>query len=258
MLHDTGGIPDRYDYDIVMPSGSVIALEITRHCSQSDHEFYGILNRESKRRWRFPGLQNDYSIMIDTPTNGEGIGKRVADLLIRLHREVLALLEELERTEPEPDLTFICPYGQVSPLEENLRGLSITAVYPVCAAVSQDGGMVIIVPRYPPITVGDEIPAAVEQEIDRKAAKLLRRAKAAGTSEAHLFVWLEHGPHSQAPVAVMAGGHCPVRVPRLSGLDAAWVAIHDGDDPRKWGIWRCARDDGWTFIDLSGTGAPRG
>ena len=118
--------------------------------------------------------------------------------------------------------------------------------------------MVNIVPRYPPITVGDEITNAAQQEIERKASKLLPRAQATGASEAHLFVWLEHGPHSQAPVAVMMGGHCPERVPRLNGLDAVWVAIHDGDDPRKWGMWRCTRDDGWTFIELSGTGAPKG
>ena len=251
--YDRGDTPDKYDYNIVMPNASVIALEITRHTSQADHEFRGILNKEKKRHWRFPSLKNDRSIRINTPTDGKGVGKRVRDLLESLRRQVPALLEEVERTEPEPDLTFISPHGQVSDLKKNLRGLGITEVVLLGAAESQDGGMVEIVPRYPPTTAGDEIPAAAEQAINRKAAKLLRRAKDMGAYEAHLFVWLEHGPHSQPPVAVMAGGHCPERVPRLCGLDAVWVAIHDGDDPRKWGMWHCTCDDGWAFIDLSGS-----
>ncbi len=251
-LHDTGRISGRHDYNIVMPNGSVIALEVTRHTSQADHEFQGVLKKEKKRHWRFPNLTNDYSVTIDTPTNREGIGTCIRDLLKCLHREVPSLLEE-ERSEPEPDLTFISPHGQVSPLKKNLRGLGITEVVLLGTAESQDGGMVNIVPRYPPITVGDEIPAAAKKGIDRKAARLMSSAEAAGASEAHLFVWLEHGPHSQAPVAVMLGGHCPECVPRLCDLDAVWVAIHDGDDPRKWGMWRCTRDDGWTFIDLSGS-----
>ena len=254
--YETVGASDRYDYDIKMPDGSFIALEVTRHTSEADCEFWGILDKEKKQHWRFSSLRNDYSIRINTPTERVDVGKRIADPLKRLRQEIPTLLEELEQTEPEPDLTFIPPHGQVSRLEENLRGLGITAVFPLGTAESEDGGMVHVVPRYPPITVGDEITAAAQQEIEHKASKLLPRAQARGASEAHLFVWLEHGPHSRPPVAVMAGGHCPERVPRLCGLDAVWVAIHDGDDPRKWGMWRCTRDDGWTFVNLLGTRAP--
>ena len=69
-LHDTGRISGRHDYNIVMPNGSVIALEVTRHTSQADHEFQGVLKKEKKRHWRFPNLTNDYSVTVgDRPVD---------------------------------------------------------------------------------------------------------------------------------------------------------------------------------------------
>ena len=106
--------------------------------------------------------------------------------------------------------------------------------------------MVHVEPRFPSGWAGDEIAAVADRHISRKATKLVRRARATGASEAHLFVWLELGPHSQAPVAVMAAGRSPTRVPELCDLDAVWIAIYDGDNPRKWGMWRCATAEGWT------------
>ena len=246
---DTGDVSDRHDYDIVMDDGSVTALEITRHTSQADHEFQGILDREKKRDWRFPRLRDDYSIAINTPAGGKRVGKRIHDLLKQLRREAPALLEEVEQTDA--DVTFIRPRGPVTHLQEKLRALHIIAVYHIGPAASQDGGMVYVEPWFPPGSAGDEIPAAAEHHIGRKAAKLVRRAEATGASEAHLFVWLEPGPHSQAPVAVMAAGRSPTRVPELCGLDAVWVAIYDGDNPRTWGMWRCTPAEGWTLINFT-------
>ena len=170
-------------------------------------------------------------------------------MLRQLRRDAPALLEEAEQTDA--DVTFIRPRGRVTPLQERLRALHVIAVYHLGPAASQDGGMVFVEPWVPPGAVGDEIPAAAEHHIGRKAADLLHRAETTGASEAHLFVWLEPGPHSQAAVVVMAAGRSPDRVPELCDLDTVWVAIHDGDNPRKWGMWRCAPAEGWTRIQFT-------
>ena len=207
------------------------------------------MDREKKRNWRFPQLSNDYIIAIDTPTGGKRAGKRIHDRLRQLRREAPTLLEEAEQTDA--DITHIRPHGRVTPLYEKLRDLGITAVYHLGPAASQDGGMVNVEPRFPSGWAGDEISAAAERHIGRKAANLVRRAQATGASEAHLFIWLELGPHSQAPVAVMAAGRSPTGVPELCGLDAVWVAIYDGDEPLKWGMWRCTLAQGWTLIQFT-------
>ena len=99
-LRDTRDKPGRYDYNIVLPNDSIIALEVTRHTSQADCEFWGILRQEKKQNWRFPSLRNDYSLMINTPAERVGVGKRMPDPLERLRREIPTLLEELEQKEP--------------------------------------------------------------------------------------------------------------------------------------------------------------
>ena len=214
---DTRVAPHKHDYDIVLPDASVIALEITRQTSQADHEFQGILDREKKQDWRFSRLRNDYSIVINAPSGGNRVGKRINDLLRQLRREVPALLEEVEQTEA--DVSVIPLRGPVTPLQERLHALQVVAVSPQGPAASEDGGMVYLVRWVAPVSVGDEIPAAAERHIGRKAANLLNRAEATGASEAHLFVWLEPGPNSQAPPVATAAGRSPL----VCQNSAAWT-----------------------------------
>ena len=135
---DTGGVSDRHDYDIVKPDASVIALEITRHNAQADHQFTKIMDRERKRDWRFASLTNDYSIAIDTPAGGKRAGRRIHKLLRKMRREAPALLEEVEQTGA--DLSYVRPRGRTTPLEDKLHDLGITAVYHLGPAASQGGG----------------------------------------------------------------------------------------------------------------------
>lgn len=136
----------------------------------------------------------------------------------------------MERTGEK--ITYIRPHGPVSPLEAKFRDLGIRALYCLGPAVSADGGMTWIEPHFPSGSTGDEIPAAVGKPIADNLSKLLK-AKRDGAREAHLFVWLEWGPRTQAPVGVMAAGRPPRTVPNLQGIDVVWVAIHDGHNPRK-------------------------
>ena len=192
-----------------------------------------------------------WRLEIDTPDNG----RRIHTHLQRLLDQTPALPEEMERTGER--ISHIRPHGFVSPLAGKLRDLGIRTVQCDGPSASEDGGMVRIQEHYPSGWAGDEIPAAVVRPIEDNLRKLLN-AKRDGARAAHLFVWLELGPRTQAPVTVMAAGRPPRRVPDLQGLDVVWVAIHDGHNPPRWGIWHCTAD-GWEYLkdstDTAGSGS---
>lgn len=77
----------KHDYDVVMPNGSTVALEVTRHISEADAECTGITRGLKKRDWRSRDLANDWSVVVEMPSKGKRVGKRIHERLRQLQAQ---------------------------------------------------------------------------------------------------------------------------------------------------------------------------
>ncbi|MYA18189.1 MAG: hypothetical protein F4Z28_16235 [Gammaproteobacteria bacterium] len=77
----------KHDYDVVMPNGSTVALEVTRHISEADAEYTGITRGLTKRDWRSRDLANDWSVVVEMPSKGKRVGKRIHERLRQLQAQ---------------------------------------------------------------------------------------------------------------------------------------------------------------------------
>ena len=198
-----------HDYDITLPDGRLIALEITQEVDIENRRQAGYIQKHDVES---DCLQYIWSVELDHRCD---VGPVYSDL-----PELLARLEELDIS-----CLSVSRKPRMSPYMQKLRELGIQSVNVIDKAVSHS--KIHIVPH---IGSGcswhpDALTGVADIALGRKAEKL-RRARA---DERHLWIWIDYslGP-SQMPDPV---GRLPSTLPDMSacgpgqGVDVVWVAV---------------------------------
>jgi hypothetical protein len=235
--------PGMHDFDVVLPDGRCIALEVTSAIdgavvALSDAAF----GREGRqRRWAAPGLANDWIMTIpQRPV-------RVAEMMTAM----LPILEAFE-VHGHADVDAHINYAYVSPRSELPAPLVAAATRMVELGVTRarvlapgaDGDAEVFVTISGGFT-GDPgaVSRLVAERAEPKRAKLAS-AKADSASECHLFIWLD----GTQPGAELAVATIPPPPPPDIPLevDVVWLATPPLATPEK--LWRARRSAGWEVL----------
>ncbi len=232
-----GGGEQLHDFDVELPDGDVIAVEVTRDTVPSHRR---VLAEVDRRNWQFRDLRFDWVVDMISPYDVRSVHGKVASPLVALEAVGVdsALLRHPNALEDAPTADEL-PEGPARQAGAELYALRARLVYRLSEA--ETGGGVVIMSEAS--KASSTAPSVVVELIERHAAlddnlRKLSRAKAA--SERHLFVWIENS--SQQAVATMAFGFLPERPPKLPDcVDAAW-AVTAYVQAR---VWQYHRRHGW-------------
>ncbi len=79
---DTGGGPEqRHDFDLELPDGTTVAVEVTRHNNPTN---LAVLSELHKRDWHFPQLRNDWIVDMRPVYNVGAVHREIVGLLLAL------------------------------------------------------------------------------------------------------------------------------------------------------------------------------
>ena len=220
-----GGAAQLHDFEVVLPDGRIVAVEVTRHTVPEDNAARAAVKR---KQWQFGVLRYDW--VVDMIQHYD---------VREVHRRFPGLLAVVEAAEVE---TFNLKHRTASgPAEEallQLRTMGAQLLYRLKEA-SDGGGRIILGAA----SVAGSTAADVLVEVAERYANLPDNARKLATAEADecdLFIWVESA-HHQA-VAAMAFEVLPERVPTLPDhVDAVWLATAY-DAPQ---VWRYVRRLGW-------------
>ncbi|MDP9333258.1 MAG: hypothetical protein M3Q30_08130 [Actinomycetota bacterium] len=256
---DTGGGPEQlHDFDVELPDGTMVAVEVTRHNVPLS---LGVLAELDKRDWHFPELRNVWVVdMIPVYSVGL-VHRQIAGLLLELEtaridrllvRGVLfdATLHDDEIDDDEREDRELLDRTGTRATAERLRDLGARLVYCLTEAGSH-GGEVIMSEAGQGGSTG---PSVIIEMIERHASRpdnVKKLVGASDRSERHLFVWVETS--QQAAVAAFDfskvlpdGVGMPDRAPELPDcMDAAW-AVTGFDNAH---IWQYHRAYGWRDLE---------
>ena len=252
-----GGSEQVHDFDVHLPDGTVVAVEVTRHNVPANHARSSEL---AKRDWRFPQLRKVWVVhMIGTYKVGE-VHRQIGGLLLSLETAGITYLrldEDLFEPEPHEDWMNDDEYKTRDLLDrtrtravaERLRDLGARVVYSETDG-GPDGGKVCISETG---QGGSTSPSVIVEMIEHLASLPDNEKKLRGASdraERHLFVWVESSQHAAvAAFAALQVAGMPDRAPTLPNcVDAVWaVTAFDPahillyDRVHGWcdrGIWR--------------------
>lgn len=221
-----GGIPRRHDYndgtprhdfDIRMPDGSVIALEVTQHVVFVREQQRGELG---KRTWQFPDLQRDwFADVLQTAS------------VRQLHQQLPGLLGLLERRSVRTrTLTRAALRGSGEVTGGIAGGLAQLGVLS-CRSYEADAqhGSIYVDPLVEPTSSGVNSAAEVVTchalSAKDNAYKLGRAGSAA---ERHLLIWVDHAALDASAAMQVGERHqqLPSDVPELPDeIDVVWLAL---------------------------------
>ena len=204
-----GAPPGTHDFDVQLPDGRLLAVEVTRHTAQAGVQRDAEIHRQD---WNFSGLRHWWALSV-----GPGVPVQV------LHGELPDLLGALEasgiegaRLHTDEDIGA----APGSEAKEALGRLRQHGVHHLTLLTpNREGGGGVTIGSAPVIgsTHPDTVVDAVEKHARRKEKTLLP----AVADERHLFLWIEAYQHSA--LAAMAMGEFP-RPPLLpDAIDAVWV-----------------------------------
>jgi hypothetical protein len=253
-LDPGGGAEQLHDFDLSLPDGATIAVEVTRHNTPSS---LAVLAELDQRDWHFQGIRHVWVVDMIPSYNVAAVHDEIVDLLVELEAAEIHTLhlrpelfdetltdDELDDKD-QPDRALLDKRG-VREAAKRLRDLGARLVYELADA-SQGRGEVIMgeAPQ-----AGSTGPSIVVELIERHAGRPDNAAKLAAASdrsERHLFVWVETS--QQAAVAAFGfsailpdGAGMPDQAPALPGcVDAVWaVTAYDNAH-----IWQYHRQHGW-------------
>lgn len=213
-----------------MPTGFVVAVEVTRHNVRSETETRAAA---SGKDWRFATLASNWVVDMVPRYNVKEV-----------HGQVARLLAEVEAAGLDRfDLKHGTPSGRTEQALVSLRQLGARLLYRLSDA-PPGGGTVILGSTS---VVGSTAPNVVAELVEHHAnlPDNVRKLANADADERHLLIWVESAQHQA--VAAMAFEVLPTRAPALPDhVDAAWVAT--GYDIAQ--VWRYSRRVGWE--DLGG------
>ena len=236
-----GAPPATVDFDIALPNGSVLALEVT---TAADPDTVAEIAAAFGREWRFSELRNDWMIGIGADRGGEPapIRKLMAEML-----PLLVLLESLGQTEIEVRYS---PRFRARPAqtpkalhEARIKMFDLGVRQARTWGTPAPGESAQILPTISGGTTSNpgKLNRLVSQCADRKVTKLL----AASADERHLFIWIDTS-HADAELAFATLP--PPESPALPhGIDVVWLAGPTGW-PNKVRVWRTHPNGHWTVL----------
>lgn len=240
---DRPGAPaGTHDFDLHLPDGRVVALEVT---SSTVGEVRSMWDTIGRLEWSFPELASNWSISVEAAGAGDP-GAHIG----RLRQWVAPLLKVLEE---ERVSVFPSP-GPVSPAAQTaidalgeLRvrgGSSAGGAYPgrvpmVVVGTTGPGGW----------TDGSSVNSAIEGAVTANLEKLLR----AEADLRHLFLWVDWTDH--ASEAALALFKLPSAGPCLPDqIDAVWAATWQRNafpESNIGALWMFTRDGGtWRSLQV--------
>jgi hypothetical protein len=242
---DVVGSPNlTHDYDLLLPDGRVIALEVTRMSVPEVVEMWDAIEALD---WGCPELAWNWSISLHAAGRGRS-GPRVK----RFREKAPALLCILEK-ESHGRVGDIVAGGldgcsqQARLAIEELRRLGTRSGGPVGQPVS--GAALVLVGTSGPggAVDGTDVNSGVERAIEDNLTKL----RAAPGDERHLFVWVD-STDPGASVAMWSYTRPPA--PGLpAGIDCVWVGLWQGGmNPQSnaFTLWRVVAGGPWEVLDL--------
>jgi hypothetical protein len=235
-----GDPPGMHDFDVILPDGRCIALEVTSAIdgavvALSDAAF----GREGRQqRWPAPGLANDWIVTIpQRPV-------RVAEMMSAM----LPILEAFEEhghadVDPHINYAYVSPRSEMpAPVVEAARQmveLGVTRARALAPRLEGDAEMFITINGG---IAGD--PGAVNQLVVERAEPKRKKLARASADERHLFVWLDGTqPDAELAVAKMPPPPAP-EIP--SEVDVVWLATPPLATPEK--LWRARQSAGWEVL----------
>jgi len=237
-----GGSGSTHDFDVHLPEGRVVALEVTSSTVREVVEMWdAILGRD----WAFPDLGRSWSVSLAAATRGQA-GTRID----RFHKQGPPLLRTLGQVPwssgdvlggPAPELSSAGRQAR-----SDLRALGARHANPVDAL---PGGvpMIVLGVTGPAGWVdGNPVNDAVLRAITENEAKLA----AAEAEERHLFLWVDS---TDAPCeAAMATFTLPSDIVDVGAVvDHVWVALWmrgQTADSNIHSLWHLRRGGAWERV----------
>lgn len=239
---DVPGAPSAtVDFNVVLPEGRVVALEIT---AAADSDVVAETVAAFGREWKSPELRNNWMI---------GIGRRVGGDPVPI-RDVMAgmmpILALFERNDESTVEVRYSPRYRTKPPEVSNHvhdamiemfdlGVEVARVWS-SPDPGEDGQI------YPTISAGVSSDSAkINALVVERAEKKVDKLRAATADERHLFVWMDHS-HADAELAFATLG--PPSAPAIpAGVDVVWLVGPTGG-PNGVRIWRLEPPGQWAIV----------
>lgn len=220
--HDADKKQQAHDYDIELPDGAVIAVEITQHVPSHAIETDNLI---VNRNWQFTCLERDWFVDV---VAGAHVGT--------LHAELAQLLSQLEDGGIDQQAFT---HAEARAAGAGLAALGVLSCrsYPPEDPV----GRIHVHQETETQWIGDanSILEVVPLVAERKAATL---GNTHAATERHLLTWVDAASLSER--FAMETGRLPMRIPTLPDkVDTVWLALSIHQPI----LWRVDRT-GWTDL----------
>jgi hypothetical protein len=242
-MRDGVDAPDgMHDFDINLPDGRSVALEVT---AIADPDVVGFHNLMGDTTWIAPGLRTDWWVGLPEPAPG-----RPAMRVKRQKPTIVSVLRTLEAHEIsalegwtlEPSAPLPC--GTPPAVLEAITTLSQIGVLFVRSTGRRpdDAARLLFTSHGSATSNPGQLNDLVTERVQAKHEKLA----AAEASERHLFIWLTDSYPDAEMAFSMLAPPMPPAIPAV--LDVIWLATW------AWPIrlWRLRPPGGWEVIDASG------
>ena len=212
-----GGTP-KHDFDICMPDGSVIALEITEDKVQERENQRGAIE---KLRWRFDDLSREWFVDLIDRVRVQSLNSQLPCLLGHLERDGITELIVPRVADDNDENTNAC-------ILQKLRCLGVHA----CRSYEPEGDSVGLVhidqsvdPAWGDV---DSAVAVVVRHVSERTDNAHKLRLARSATEHHLLIWVDHAALDARAAMEVGERHqqLPSEVPELPGeIDVAWLAL---------------------------------
>ncbi len=234
---DDGSQAGLNDFDLHLPDGRRVAVEVTRDISQPGHQYGKMVENKPDHVEGFPKtsevLGHHWRIDIEPTPNGDPVAaiRKLQDGI----ENALSRAEELGEDDPcfpaFPDLTreTQAEIKEKIELRRRLQELGVRHANHADKWTDHDGPGKLITARLSG-PIGWFGPDSINGPVERHLKDNLEKLKPAindNNAEAHLFIWLVPGdPQSGTALAAMQTSDISeVEPPKLQGVASVWLAI---------------------------------
>jgi hypothetical protein len=239
-LVDRDGAEGAHDFDVVLPDGRNVALEVT---SAADESIESLIRAGVTRQHFAPTLTHDW--WLGLPYDGS---VEVSKVRAKAPRH-LAVLEASGRTE----VGGILPAHRRAPANasehevraiEELFSLGVDFARRLGTREAGENAELLVTLHGGSGSDFAALYRLIESRAEAKAPKLI----AAGGAERHLFVWMRaSASDAELAFATLAPPEVPPDLPQ--GIDVLWLASPATTPGALWGrLWRLQPPGGWELI----------
>jgi hypothetical protein len=231
-----GAPPKTHDFDIHLPDGRCIALEVT---SIAHPDVVGFHNLMGDTEWMAPALRSDWWVALPDPEGGQPVirikrvKRTIVDALKALETHDVALIDP-DTLDPIAHLPHSLP-AAVRDAIEKLRSTGVT--FARCTGTAPDDVARLLFMAHGSATGNpDELNELV---VERALAKQEKLVAARDAAARHLFIWLTDSyPDAELAFNTLPPPEPP---PLPAGIDVVWLAR------KAWPIrlWRLQPPNEW-------------